>query len=145
MEPTFLCSACEESLPSSSFYARSSSDDRPRNACKECYAKKYATKPRDPQLKWEADLNRIYGLTADEYESMLLSQGGGCAVCGERPKENRRLAVDHCHFDSTNRGLLCDKHNMGIGQFQDSPRLLRAAADYIEKHMAEMGFTEECK
>ena len=32
------------------------------------------------------------------------------------------------------RGLLCYSHNAGLQKFGDSPKLLRAAADYLEKH-----------
>ena len=47
-----------------------------------------------------------YGLSAEEYESMLAEQGGGCAICGRLPKA-KRLNVDHDHVTGEVRGLLC--------------------------------------
>ncbi len=32
------------------------------------------------------------------------------------------------------RGLLCYSHNAGLQKFQDDPKLLRAAANYLEAH-----------
>src|SRR5512138_1974215 len=29
------------------------------------------------------------------YDDLLESQGGGCAICGKKPSENRRLDMDH--------------------------------------------------
>lgn len=43
-------------------------------------------------------LLRTYGITWDEYQSMLAKQGGGCAICKKVPENGqRKLAVDHCH------------------------------------------------
>ena len=45
-----------------------------------------------------------------------------------------RLAVDHCHKTGKIRGLLCNRHNQGIGYMNDSPELLMKAAKYIESY-----------
>lgn len=71
-----------------------------------------------------------YGIPLDQYDRMVEAQGGKCAICqNERP-----LVVDHNHSTSVVRSLLCSQCNTGIGQFSDDPNLLRAAADYCEKH-----------
>lgn len=82
---------------------------------------------------------RRYGITLDEYERMVETQGGRCAICGERPdpagvKAASRLHLDHDHVTGRNRGLLCVRCNPGVGYFRDDPALLRAAADYIDRH-----------
>ena len=79
---------------------------------------------------------RLYGLTSDDYASMLAGQGHCCAVC-RRPtnnhKKQRGFAVDHCHETRLVRGLLCHHCNVGIGHFFDEPELIRAAAAYLER------------
>jgi hypothetical protein len=74
-------------------------------------ARTYRTTP-----EWRAGVRRMrlvsaYGLTPEQYETMLARQGGVCAICGHPPK-TRRLAVDHDHGESKRvRGLLCFRCN----------------------------------
>jgi hypothetical protein len=79
---------------------------------------------------------RKYGLTPEDYEVMLQSQDGRCAICGtDEPGhvENRLFDVDHDHVTGKVRGLLCQHCNMGMGQFGDDSDRLRKAADYLER------------
>lgn len=73
-----------------------------------------------------------YGITLAEYDAMLKRQGGGCAICGTSENGGRKLSVDHCHTVGTVRGLLCNRCNYALGQFDDRPELLKRAATYLE-------------
>ncbi len=73
----------------------------------------------------------IYGLDDRQYNLMLLSQNGVCAICGEPPVDGIRLCIDHCHNTNIVRGLLCSRCNVGIGQFDDDLDLLASAASYL--------------
>lgn len=76
----------------------------------------------------------LYGITKDEYEAMLASQDGRCAICrADEPGGKGGWHVDHCHNTKVIRGLLCHHCNIGVGQFKDDPARLRAAADYLER------------
>jgi len=75
-------------------------------------------------------LTRRYGMTAAEADFLLKKQGGICAICGTAPASH----VDHDHETGTVRQLLCFNCNGGLGQFKDDPAVLRAAADYVERH-----------
>ena len=82
---------------------------------------------------------RRYGLTVEDYDRMVLDQDGRCMICRQPPDPDgvraaSRLHADHDHVTHRNRDLLCLSCNVGIGHFRDDPALLRAAAEYIERH-----------
>jgi hypothetical protein len=88
---------------------------------------------RNPKLTAIANLKtrlRLYGLSHADYEAMSSRQNGACALCGRKP--GGTLCVDHCHVTGRPRHLLCRKCNIGLGNFNEDPVLVRAAADYLE-------------
>ncbi len=84
---------------------------------------------------WERRIIEKYGITAAEYNAILEEQGGGCAVCGKTPAQNRqRLAVDHNHKKDNCivRGLLCTFDNsIVVAQHLDNPKRAAGLAAYI--------------
>jgi hypothetical protein len=78
-------------------------------------------------------LKRAFGLSLAAYRSLYKKQKGKCAICGKRGSGKRkRLFVDHDHRTGKVRGLLCNKHNRGLGHFNDDPLLLLKAAHYLK-------------
>ena len=78
-------------------------------------------------------LKKLYGLTQDQYKSMLAAQGGVCAICkGRRKKTRVYLCVDHSHETNKVRGLLCFKCNLDLGVYERS-------RDDCEKYLAMYG------
>ena len=73
----------------------------------------------------------VYNLLPDDYEKIFNFQKGVCAVSGKPPK-TVRLAIDHDHKTGLIRGLLFWHVNKALSAFNDDPKLLRAAADYLE-------------
>jgi hypothetical protein len=76
-----------------------------------------------------------YDLTEDEYIEFMEAQEYRCPICltdfealGQEP------AIDHDHSTGAVRGLLCRKCNLGIGNLQDNPEVLRAAIHYLVSH-----------
>ena len=65
------------------------------------------------------------GVTDDEYARLLEAQGGGCAICGAKPK-TRRLHVDHDHKTGKVRGLLCHRCNRALPTWVTDEWLRRA-------------------
>jgi hypothetical protein len=76
-------------------------------------------------------LRRTFGLSTEEYLSILKAQGGGCAVCGREPRKDRALHVDHDHATGDVRGLLCFRCIAGLGQFREDPERLADAVAYL--------------
>ena len=79
----------------------------------------------------KSHLKRKYGLTPEEYDEMLRTQHGVCAICCEKPGD-LPLHVDHDHTTGKVRGLLCIRCNNALGLFQESHALFQAAAHYLD-------------
>ncbi len=81
-------------------------------------------------------LMKDYGMTIEEYNSILFKQKGCCAICesGQPDVQGRKNSfhVDHDHKTGKVRGLLCHNCNVTIGLMKDSPLLLHKAATYLE-------------
>jgi recombination endonuclease VII len=84
-------------------------------------------------------LSRRYGITAEEADYLLEQQNGLCAICRAAPAGH----VDHDHATGRVRELLCFNCNGGLGQFRDDPAVLRAAAEYVERHRARQAAAGE--
>lgn len=86
------------------------------------------------------NLRHNYDMTLEDFDRMVVAQGGCCAICKRLPSEvvghRGPLHIDHDHEAGVVRGLLCHQCNTSIGKMQDDPGRLRAAADYIEFHRA---------
>lgn len=85
------------------------------------------------QKDWERGIQRRYGVSLEQYDSMLQEQNGKCAICKtEEPwQRSERFAIDHDHLTGKVRGLLCHNCNKGIGLFADKPHDLQAARNYL--------------
>lgn len=74
-------------------------------------------------------LSRKYGLTLEQYDSMLAEQGGHCACCPSTVK----LSVDHDHDTGQIRGILCDSCNTSLGKLCDDVGRLIKLTGYLLK------------
>lgn len=78
-----------------------------------------------------ATIEKTYGITGDDYDSLLKAQGGKCAICRARPR-SKRLAVDHDHKTGAVRGLLCSRCNHDLlGSAWDSLAMAVALWHYM--------------
>lgn len=71
-----------------------------------------------------------FNLTIEDYELLLSSQNGVCAVCGNVPRKNR-LGVDHNHKTGLIRGLLCAFCNRVIGLMRDDADRFERVVTYL--------------
>jgi hypothetical protein len=145
------CKECYRDWHRARYAPKDGADDTPRN-CAWCGVS-YRPKQRRFSLYCSRDclskareaspqrrdqiLRSKYGISAAEYDQRLEAQHGGCAICGNGATQTRfgkYLNVDHDHQTARVRGLLCDQCNHAIGLLRDDPALLRAAADYLERH-----------
>ena len=78
-------------------------------------------------------LQRLFGITIEEYELILKNQNDVCAICGGVNKNNRTLAVDHNHITGKVRGLLCNRCNPAVGFLLEDILLAEKIISYIKK------------
>ena len=76
-----------------------------------------------------------YGLTVEQYDSMLEGQNFACAICGQVTD----LVIDHDHATGAVRGLLCNDCNKGIGMFRDNTDRMAAAVAYLKANQHKGG------
>lgn len=112
-------------------------------------------------LWWEDNPDRIrkYGLkknniTPEQYDALLLAQGGKCAVC-ESPEYRKgtthRFAVDHDHdccpgevtCGDCIRGLLCSACNTAAGLLKENSNIAWRLSRYIEDAKNKIRSTNE--
>lgn len=95
------------------------------------YAKRHPGRVKEQQRF--GFLVRLYGISRADFQRLLDSQGGRCAICRAMPTSRYRgcLRVDHDHKTKKVRGLLCDSCNLGLGKFGDSAARPAAAAEYL--------------
>jgi len=95
-------------------------------------------KKKAQDAKWRAKSSGymrqyLYGLTPEQYDALLAEQDGKCAICRTDDWPGKGPHVDHEHETGKVRGLLCGKCNVALGNMDDDPARLRAAADYLER------------
>lgn len=83
-----------------------------------------------PEQYRNAHLLRKFGITLEQHDAMLATQGNACIIC--RRPFTKTPHVDHCHASGQVRGLLCSDCNPMLGFARDNPAVLKAAAEYLE-------------
>ena len=84
----------------------------------------------------------MYGLEHGTYDILIESQEGLCAICKRHQSDlDKNLCIDHDHSCCSGekscgkciRGLICQKCNLGLGNFNDSIAILEMAIKYLAK------------
>lgn len=87
-----------------------------------------------PEANWRAKLKQKYGITPEDYDRMVVAQGGHCVFCSRTPAQEQfgRLSIDHCHQTKRVRGLLCKMHNGALKSFGDNEAAVLRLLDYVK-------------
>ncbi len=101
-------------------------------------------KARERGRRWA--IKKKYGLSEEELTALLDACGMVCEICKQplalfaEKGENRwrAMSIDHDHSSNAVRGILCNYCNVALGNMQDSPELLRAAAAYLERTIIKL-------
>lgn len=94
---------------------------------------------RSYEFKRRHHLMVKFGITLEEYESLLKGQHGVCGICQCELTDPRGFAphLDHDHETGRVRGILCQGCNNGLGNFKDSISTLQKAINYLSKSPVE--------
>lgn len=138
--PERTCVVCGASFTPQKAWAEDDPYKRGRFCSRACKVKMRALDGRMSGANRRAQLKTKYGITVEEYQTLLDAQGGACAIC-KRTEPIGRVAtvgpmwlhVDHNHKTGRVRGLLCMECNTGLGKFQDDVTLLQAAIRYLQR------------
>jgi alkylhydroperoxidase family enzyme len=145
--PSGRCAWCQVEHDRRSLYCSDICRDRAYRSRPEVDARRKAQLKvwrESPQGRaWKrTNLLSQYGLTVEQYDTILVAQGGGCALCGKKRgslKGTKPLHVDHHHASGAVRGLLCDycnRHRLGRGR--EDAEMHRRIADYLEQGAARV-------
>jgi hypothetical protein len=140
------CTRCKIQQPIEEFHLDRGKSVAQCKQCKYLYNKEYKRKNwprilgrrRSPEREYL--LKSKYGLSLEQYTTMLKNQNGVCAICNKPESYKDRsgniglLCVDHCHLSGQVRSLLCRRCNMAIGQFTDDPVVIQRAVNYLERY-----------
>lgn len=156
MIDTKTCIDCAGDKSIEAFARKTSAKDGRQSRCRACTAIRDAKRYADPthrarklasaaryaqgnpeRVKANALWTR-YRLRTEDYDALLASQDGHCAIC----PATEDLVVDHNHeccqgwksCGECVRGILCSDCNHMIGKAHDTPSRLRDAATYLETH-----------
>ena len=119
---TRKCSQCKQQKAASCFNKNGNAPDGLDSPCRACRTMKGYNKD-------------LYGMSEDEYFSLIEIQSNLCAICGRPPGPKEKvLCIDHDHDSGHVRGLLCHQCNWGLGHFRDNTNTLGRAIGYLQKH-----------
>lgn len=130
------CKGCERTLVLTQFAKRAASEDGLQLRCRDCN--------REAMKNWREEhpeahargvrrrLLRKYGITPEQYDIVLTSQRGGCAIC----TGTKNLVVDHDHNNDQVRGILCSSCNLALGLLGDRLEFIEAALKYLQENAA---------
>lgn len=146
---TKACSSCGTSKPLDEFHSHRGRKDGRQSRCKPCAneegrawnAKNHgrrkaihaAWRAANPEKIKDQGLRRLYGITLEKYNHLLLAQSGLCAICGtDSPGGQKKVFnVEHDHKTGRVRGLLCWDCNTAIGKLGDTYEGVMRAAEYL--------------
>jgi len=118
--------------------------------CRECHREiQRARQHRDKTIptrrealskrRRKAQLKTV-GWTPELFDKTFTEQDRKCAICNKELRlhvgqQEARACADHKHvIPPKPRGIVCPQCNVGIGNLQDSPEILEAAAAYLRRY-----------
>lgn len=141
------CSKCNKQPPEVSFSISPATLDGLDTVCKNCKNEAQRLRFQNASPEYLAELKRrsksdayrntvlmrLFKISLDDYNTMVLHQLDKCAICEEDFPDYSSRNVDHDHITNKVRGLLCSKCNLALGNFKDNILNMQAAMNYLNR------------
>lgn len=115
------------------------------------WREKHKEEKRIYMQKWHADnrkrdltkdrlnwVQRMYGISKEDYIAMENEQQGSCYICGMANSNGRKLSLDHDHTTGKVRRLICHKCNVILGMSEDDISRLSLCIEYLDEFSGGM-------
>jgi hypothetical protein len=98
-------------------------------------ARNKAWNKANQRILWCCHIKRMFNLTPEQYDAMLIEQSGRCAMCDEPLLNgNNGSHIDHCHATGRVRGILHGNCNMKyVGTIECDPVKFDKALGYLAR------------
>ncbi len=138
---TKICTMCGESRPLNAYRSRGGSQIHLlKSRCNTCMYQEHRRwtvenpeKVREYREKDSWTLAKRCarrGITPEQLVNRFERQECCCAICKQEIKISES-AIDHNHQTGEFRGILCKQCNRALGMFQDNPKILQNALEYL--------------
>lgn len=131
-----ICHKCKKEKDISNFDIDKSVRDGYSSKCKICrraYQKDYYKKNIN-KVK-SRDLKQSYGISLDDKQKMINSQGNKCYICKKSFKNlsTKEIHVDHDHKSGKVRKILCHRCNRILGFAEENKNIFKQMILYLEE------------
>lgn len=89
---------------------------------------------KNAHIKKVGKLKSKYGLTLDQYNTLLENQNNSCKVCKDLFTNEKLTHIDHCHKTGKVRGILCLNCNLSLGYAKENIERLQGLIDYVKSN-----------
>lgn len=138
------CKVCGVSKPLSDFHKNEKSLYGVKNRCKPCQNKigrqrDYPNHKRSGIKNRPDKLMKLYGVTYEQVEKVLIQQSGLCANPGCKCEVSlmvqsgakHRAVIDHCHKTGKFRAILCTSCNLELGKVEANKTKILGLFEYL--------------
>ena len=146
--PTKVCFKCKALKPKTEFNKCKTHKDGLGSYCKTCiqlyqrdnkhsiatYQKQYHIDNKEllnERVRRHHSMHR-YGISQEEVAELIKKCHNQCQICGVSLLQFNPAHSDHDHSTVIVRGILCRCCNSGLGLFQDNPKILKKAMEYLQ-------------
>ncbi len=133
-----ICRRCGQDKVAGEFIWKPNGKIARGQKCKICVNETIYNTPEFKAGQRNRNLIRAYGISSEEYNTLLIKQNGKCAICSQESDakgKNAGLHVDHDHKTERVRGLLCYRCNIAIGFLDEDSDRIYKIMDYLNFHL----------